>query len=928
MRNLILSIYLMCSISFSIDAQEVIGKVLDAKTQEELAFANVFINNTTIGTVSDTNGYFSLKLPNDPGSYELVFSFVGYETYKMKINIDNDQLNVGSIKLKPSEIQLNAVEVTSSLDKKWERKLKKFKKAFLGDDQLGSSCTIVNPWVIDFPDDKSDGKFIAKAKEPIEIENDALGFKIIFYLTDFWQTPNEYSIVGNALFTELNSNDPKKIENWRLNRVTTYQRSVQHLFKAIVEHRIGGEGFTLYRDAIDQKDAIVRSSLFYSDVGKAVLAYDTSKLVVSDSQKGFYKISLKGRIEVHDSKERASRRVYQDVFGLVSWLTLRRGFVIVNKNGYPKNPTDVIISGDMSKGRVASMLPLDYKPGQVVMNSVEAIRKTNASKYQEQVYMHTDKPYYYPGETIWFKGYINYGDPDMRDSLSRTVYVELIDREEKIVVMTKTLEIINGFFDNDFRLPDDLPTKTYYLRAYTNFNRNFGDVNLYIKPLPVLNLTEKLVPDSETITNKSTSSLLIEATKKVYGTREKITLQIKLKDDDENPLAANLSIAVVDDTQVSPITSSGNILEDYPIKESSSNLLDSLPYQVEYGINFSGQFLNEKNKPQKAMLNVLQLNPRNFALAQADDNGLFSVGGLFFYDSASFSILASDNKGKQYGSAKFIERIPAAIEFKPAEFKPKLVKTESPQRIFSNYEIPKDARVLEEVVIKSNKVEEQYDLSYRVKRPYGKPDFVLKAKDLNTSYGNLLLTLPGKIPGLIVREVTNDGEGTKWIVYLQREISISNPSEVLVTVNNAFVAGSPADILATINPNTVESIEVKKGVNVLYGSVGGNGILAIYTNDVAEQVREEKSISVLKVIGYSKARNFLSPYYDDKDTDKSQADYRSTLYWNPNVITDSQGTATVSFFAADLPGRYRIEVEGVTEHGEPIRSVYFVEVEN
>jgi hypothetical protein len=40
--------------------------------------------------------------------------------------------------------------------------------------------------------------------------------------------------------------------------------------------------------------------------------------------------------------------------------------------------------------------------------------------------------------------------------------------------------------------------------------------------------------------------------------------------------------------------------------------------------------------------------------------------------------------------------------------------------------------------------------------------------------------------------------------------------------------------------NTVGYIEVKRGINVLYWSVGGNGILAIYTNDVTEQVREEK----------------------------------------------------------------------------------------
>jgi hypothetical protein len=43
-------------------------------------------------------------------------------------------------------------------------------------------------------------------------------------------------------------------------------------------------------------------------------------------------------------------------------------------------------------------------------------------------------------------------------------------------------------------------------------------------------------------------------------------------------------------------------------------------------------------------------------------------------------------------------------------------------------------------------------------------------------------------------------------------------------------------------------------------------------------------------------------------------DYHSTLYWNPNVSTNPDtGTATLSFFAADLPGEYRIVMEGVTK---------------
>ena len=250
-----------------------------------------------------------------------------------------------------------------------------------------------------------------------------------------------------------------------------------------------------------------------------------------------------------------------------------------------------------------------------------------------------------------------------------------------------------------------------------------------------------------------------------------------------------------------------------------------------------------------------------------------------------------------------------------------------PQRILSDYEAPKGTRLLQEVEIKSTKIEEQHKADYRVKRPYGKPDYVLKAKDINAAYGNLLLTLPGKIPGLVVREVNNDGEGTKWVVYIQRQMSVAFPAEVLVMINNAIVSGSPASILGAIDPNTVESIEVKLGMNVLYGSVGGNGIVAVYTKNGVEGTGKSKTISLVKVPGYARPRKFSSPDYSISWTDTSKIDYRSTIYWNPNVVTDSKtGTATISFFAADLPGKYRVVAEGVLENGEPIRCIYFVEV--
>ena len=76
--------YVLASTAFA-QTCTITGKVIDSKTQEPIPFANVFLNNTTLGTVTELNGEFVLKNIRQPAVHELVFSFVGYETYKTKI---------------------------------------------------------------------------------------------------------------------------------------------------------------------------------------------------------------------------------------------------------------------------------------------------------------------------------------------------------------------------------------------------------------------------------------------------------------------------------------------------------------------------------------------------------------------------------------------------------------------------------------------------------------------------------------------------------------------------------------------------------------------------------------------------------------------------------------------------------------------------
>jgi hypothetical protein len=67
--------------------------------------------------------------------------------------------------------------------------------------------------------------------------------------------------------------------------------------------------------------------------------------------------------------------------------------------------------------------------------------------------------------------------------------------------------------------------------------------------------------------------------------------------------------------------------------------------------------------------------------------------------------------------------------------------------------------------------------------------------------------------------------------------------------------------------------------------------------------------------GFSITREFYSPDYSIKKSDISEQDTRSTLYWNPNLVSDSAGKMHFHFFNSDKAKRFLIVIEGMDEVG-------------
>jgi len=898
------------------------GQIIDSQTNESLPYANIFINNTTIGSATDVNGDFLIKdVPN--GISELVISYVGYQLTQLKVEVVDKDVDLGTIAIEQLKQQLNNVEVKGTRDKAWEKQLKKFEKLFLGEDHAAASCKILNPWVIDF-EEREEKTLSAKAGVPIQINNMALGYKVNFYLKDFIANSKGYVISGNVRFEEMITTNASEALTWIQNRKNSYIRSDRHLFKAIIENKLRDQGLYLYVDIPGASNTSQRSPYFYTDLNKKVMPFDTAGIVTREPSRNAYKITLNGRIELHNQNDYARVRTFRDIPYSVSWIELRNGFVLVNNDGIALNPGDVITSGDMNTNRVARMLPLDYQPGKLVV--VKKPTEVDISHLYEKLYVRTDKPYYYPGEPLWFSGVVNYNDQTFRDSLSRVAHVELISPGKKIL-FSKKLRIDSGFVKGDFILPDTIRSGNYYLRAYTNLERNFGEEYLFLRRIPVIGIMDQVDQKLAISEISPDNQLKISSNKSHYQKREKIKLNFSVSDSLGNPLSAALSVSVTDAKQVIPIDEARTIKELFPFVEARlDRKTSSLKYPVEFGIGFRGQFFNDKGKPEKTVLNVVEWQLRNMNIIETADDGSFIEDGMDFYDSVEFAFQAINLKNKAYGRVVLKKEDAATMYFEESDTRLKVLRTSSRQRILSDYEVPKDAIMLKAITVKDRREPNPSE-----SRPYGKPDYVVHAKDLVTASNNLFIILPGKVPGLVINEV-NGTNGIEYVVRIGRAsgLTVQSGSEPLVLVNDSPMSGRAGDILQRIDVNTIETIEVFTGINVLFGGAGVNGIIAIYTKkDITESKNQKKDFQSIAILGYSRPRFFSAPNYEDKYADHTGTDYRSTLYWSPMVKTSPKtGAASIEFFAADLQTQYRVVVEGVTKQNVPIRGEYYLTVGN
>ena len=90
------------------------GKVLD-EHQESLAGAHIYLKDTSIGAIANSNGQFRLKdIPT--GSYILGVSFIGYETLSQSIEVNEKSTLSLELDMIPGDVQLEDLVVSASAE--------------------------------------------------------------------------------------------------------------------------------------------------------------------------------------------------------------------------------------------------------------------------------------------------------------------------------------------------------------------------------------------------------------------------------------------------------------------------------------------------------------------------------------------------------------------------------------------------------------------------------------------------------------------------------------------------------------------------------------------------------------------------------------------------------------------------------------------
>jgi len=402
----------LCTLGAARAQGKLTGVVQDSVTHAPLAFASVFLANTTLGVTTTEQGQFEFaRVP--AGRYDVVGSYVGYRLAKQAVTVAAgaapQQL---TLRLAPTGNQLGEVVVQPAPNKPED--FKKFTAMFLGGTTFSAQCHLSNPDQVRVLYDDSTQELTARAKEFAQVDNDALGYRLKYYGLQFDYDADDQTIsyYGEPVFEELKPRDEAQRRLWAANRLAAYTGSPMHFLRSVYRNRLRPEGFLTQqmrlvpnprferadarrralqaaRPAGDftpaEQDSLAkwgREVPAFAKLSPAALPIDSVRRVSADGQHTYLRFT--GELQVTHFGEAPDPRYGRPMSSLgatarpypglrqVSRLKLRGREAEIQANGAPLNPLDVLNGEYWGFERIGEFLPFDYQPPAAVRREAPA----------------------------------------------------------------------------------------------------------------------------------------------------------------------------------------------------------------------------------------------------------------------------------------------------------------------------------------------------------------------------------------------------------------------------------------------------------------------------------------------------------------------------------------------------------------------------
>jgi hypothetical protein len=374
---------------------------------------------------------------------------------------------------------------------------------------------------------------------------------------------------------------------------------------------------------------------------------------------------------------------------------------------------------------------------------------------------------------------------------------------------------------------------------------------------------------------------------------------------------------------------------------------DTTPsFRHETGFTLGGhvnKILNN-NPVNGAKINAafFHMNDTEVMETKTDKNGFFLFEELAFYGKVRAFLSSTGKlesmKGKisvdpgGYSPARADKLHEDSVAFETSQKDLASYRQETSIRLndLNKYKLS-DTIMIGEVTITAKKPETPVELKVKESRKfYSVPNKELVLPPSAENYGGDIFSyISGRIPGVSVfRGIDPENpffpDDVKIFIRGQFSSKEFGSTELkkkigaLILLDGVEVNELNLSSLLMLPMNIVDRIDVLNA-SPEHGMRGANGVINIITKPGIK--RDPVSLTPNSIYtsfqGFDIPRIFYSPKYDDPTELKATPDYRSTIFWGPEIKIDNKGKE-VSFFNSDLKTTVNIIVEGLTESGIPL----------